>query len=110
MGLGMDGYYSFRQIRKACTVDNTDPACTRRRFTEGGRLMGSVVGGFGAGWAAGYGVCTIVFGFPTGGTSAIWCGVLAGGAGAFGGGLTLGSAFEIAGEYVYEQTYQTSPH
>ena len=109
VGIGMDGYYSYRRIQEACTVDNPDPACTRRRFTEGGRLIGSVSGGFAGGWAATYGLCNMVFGLPSGGTSVIWCGVLAGGAGAFGVGMATGLLFETAGEFVYERTYQISP-
>ena len=108
-GIALDGLYSFRQIQEACTVDNTDPACTRRRFAETGRLMGSVVGGFGGGSLATYGICTVVFGLPTSGTSVIWCGILAGGAGAFGGGMALGALGELGGEFVYEKKYQASP-
>ena len=32
VGIGMDGYYSYRRIQEACTVDNPDPACTRRWY------------------------------------------------------------------------------
>ena len=109
VGIGMDGYYSYRRIQEACTVDNPDPACTRRRFTETGRLIGSVGGGIGGGSLATYGICTVVFGLPTSGTSVIWCGVLAGGAGAFGVGMALGAFGEMIAEFVYERKYQVSP-
>ena len=50
-------------------------------------------------------MCTVVFALPSGGTSLIWCGILAGGAGALAGG-SLG---KFGGEYVYEKYYQVAP-
>ena len=109
VGIGLDGYYSYRQIREACTVDSTDPACRRRVFTETGRFAGSVAGGTFGGAVAAWGVCTIIFALPSGGTSALWCGVVAGGAGAVAGGMAGGLGGEYAGELVYEQTYPMAP-
>lgn len=54
-------------------------------------------------------MCNIILGLPSTGTSLLWCGILVGGAGAFGGGLALGSAFETTGEIVFEATYPISP-
>ena len=66
-------------------------------------------GGIGGGSLATYGICTVVFGLPTSGASVIWCGVLAGGAGAFGVGMALGAFGEMIAEFVYERKYQVSP-
>lgn len=108
VGIGLDVLYSYRQIREACTVDNDDPACTRRVFEEGGRLPGSIAGGAAGGYLVGYGMCTVVFALPSGGTSLIWCGILAGGAGAFAGGWAGGEFGKAIGEIVYENIYQTA--
>ena len=108
VGIGLDGYYSYRQIQEACTVDNTDPACTRRVFSETGRFAGSVGGGYGVGVAAGYVACNLVLGLPTGGTSLLWCGIIAGGAGAFAGGVAFGALGERVGKVIYERRYSVS--
>lgn len=109
VGIGLDGYYSYRQIREACSENNTDATCTRRKFTEGGRLTGSIAGGAVGGGAVAYGVCNLILGLPSGGTSLLWCGILAGGAGAFAGGTVGGAVGQQTGEFVYEKTYPTAP-
>lgn len=105
VGIGLDGYYSYSQIQEACTSGNSDPACTKRKFTEGGRFAGSTVGGAAGGFASAYGVCNLILGLPSGGTSLLWCGILAGGGGALLGGSLGAKGGQEAGEMVYEKTY-----
>lgn len=44
----------------------------------------------------------MVFGLETGGTSLLWCALVAGGAGAYTGGKAGGSVMEKAGEQFYK--------
>lgn len=60
------------------------------------------------GFVGAYGMCTVVFALPTGGTSLIWCGILAGGVGAFVGGWVGSVGGKAIGEIVYENIYQTA--
>jgi len=92
-------------IHKACTVDRPDDACMRTSFREGGRLIGSVGGGIAGGAAASYAVCTLVFALPTGGTSALWCGIVAGGAGGYLGGSYIGAGVKEIGGVLYEKLF-----
>ena len=107
VGIGLDSYYSYREIRKACTEGNNDRRCTRKRFTETGRLIGSVAGGAYGGIVATYAVCNVVLGLPSAGTSLLWCGILAGSAGAVAGGIGVGYGTEALGEILFEATYRT---
>ena len=72
VGIGLDAYYSYREVGKACTEGNTDRRCTRKKFTEPLRLAGSIIGGAGGGGLAGYAVCNIILGLPSTGTSLLW--------------------------------------
>jgi len=55
---------------------------------------------------AGYLTCTVVFSLPTGGTSAVWCAIVAGAAGGYVGGNVLGNRGQIIGEGIYETVFE----
>ena len=107
-GLVLDGVQSVAKVHQACTVGR-EAECTKSKFSEGGRLLGSVGGGVAGGSIGaivGYGVCNLVFGVPSGGTSIIWCGIVAGGAGGLMGGTLTGTATQYGGELLYEAIYR----
>ena len=72
------------------------------KYTESGRLTGSIGGGALGGFSGAYFTCNIFFGIETAGTSLLWCGLVAGGLGAYAGGTAGGSSFEFIGEKLYE--------
>ncbi|MCI0507316.1 MAG: hypothetical protein L0Z73_14565 [Gammaproteobacteria bacterium] len=100
VGLALDGVQSAATIRKACTI-GTEEECTRSKFSEGGRFSGSIGGGALGGWA-GYGLCNLVFGIESAGTSLLWCGIVAAGAGGYFGGKYEGEYAQGKGELLYK--------
>jgi len=106
VGIALDGVQSVATIQKACAV-GTETTCTRTKFSEGGRLVGSVGGGSFGGFLASYGTCNFLFGIESAGTSLLWCGIVAGGVGGYVGGSFLGGVFKSGGEIVYENVYST---
>ena len=71
------------------------------KYTEGGRLTGSLIGGSAGVWS-GYAACNLVFGIETAGTSLLWCALAAGGAGAYAGSSILSKGGEYTGTFVYK--------
>ena len=88
-------------IHKACTLGQKEEPCTKSKITEPLRVAGSVGGGSLAGFGAAYGVCNLLFGLQTGGTSLLWCGILVGAAGGYGGSKLGGALLGSIGEYTY---------
>jgi len=80
VGVGLDVEQSALIIHKACTL-GTNQECTKSKFAQGGRLVGSTVGGSLGGMASSYLMCNVIFGLESGGTSLLWCGILAGATG-----------------------------
>ncbi len=78
----------------------------KSKFSEGGRLVGSISGGAGGGLAGSYVVCNMLFGLQTGGTSLLWCGIVAGGAGGLIGGNLMSKITQSGGELIYEGIYR----
>lgn len=105
VALALDGVQSAAKIKQACTIGREDE-CTKSKFSEGGRLVGSIGGGAAGGAIAAYSVCNVVFGLPSGGTSLLWCGIVAGGAGGVVGGNLGGSFLQGQGSIVYENYYK----
>jgi len=106
-GLALDVGQSGMIIHKACT-EGTDKQCNKSKYVQGGRLTGSVIGSAGGGilgGSAGYGICNLIFGFPSGGTSIFWCGLVGAGAGGYIGGSSLGNAGSKTGDYLFESLH-----
>ena len=99
--IALDVAHSDFKIHEACTVGREEE-CTKMKYTEGGRLSGSAVGGGLGGFLAPYLTCNLILGLETAGTSMLWCGLIAGGAGAYGGGTLFGMAGESGGELIYK--------
>ena len=66
--------------------------------------MESVYGGAGGGALTSYLTCNAIFGLESGGTSLLWCGIVAGAAGGYFGGKYGGEATQIVGESIYVMT------
>ena len=106
VGLTLDVANSGLNIHQACTVDQANDNCARTSFREGGRLAGSVAGGALGGAAASYLVCNLIFGLPTGGTSTLWCGIVAGAAGGYTGGSFSSGYLADKFELLYENYFR----
>ncbi len=104
VGLALDGIQSAAKVHNACTT-GIEQECTKSMFSEGGRFSGSVAGGAAGGYLGGYVVCNMIFGLPSGGSSLLWCGIVAGGAGGVIGGNYFGNEGKKRGELLYEQLY-----
>ena len=72
------------------------------KYTEGGRLVGSIGGGALGGFSGVYITCNMIFGLETAGTSLLWCGLVAGAAGAYTGANMFSKGGEKTGVLVYE--------
>ncbi|MDO6543876.1 hypothetical protein [Photobacterium sanguinicancri] len=101
IGIALTGVDATANIKKACTTKNK-AQCSKAKYTQIGKATGSIAGGFVGGGVATWGVCTLVFGLPSGGTSAFWCAVVAGGAGGYVGGNMSGKYGESTGELLYK--------
>lgn len=97
--IAVDGALTADTIVEACRSDERN--CERTAMVEGGGFAGRTGGGI-AGGTLGYLGCSVVFAPLSGGSSFLWCALLAGGAGAIAGG-TAGDYFgRGAGELIYE--------
>lgn len=103
VGIALDVGRSGVKIHEACTI-GTDQQCAKTSFKEGGRLSGSVAGGYFGGASIAYITCNVIFGIETFGTSLLWCGIVAGSAGGLVGGKYMGKVGEFSGEKIYEAT------
>ncbi|MDY6797351.1 MAG: type VI secretion system PAAR protein [Pseudomonadota bacterium] len=101
LAIGLDIAASGVKVRDACTTGRANE-CKRVKYTEGGRLSGSLLGG-GAGAFAGPFLCGVL-GLGTGGLGGVACGILMAGAGGFAGGSVGGGTGEDIGEVIYEVT------
>jgi len=87
VGIALDALYTMSAVNRACENWRTDSSdqCRRAQFRKGGLFTGSVGGGAAGGFLGAYVTCNLVLGIPSGGTSTLWCGIIASGAGAYGG-------------------------
>lgn len=100
VGIALTGIDAAANIQKACTVGD-DATCRKAKYTQTGKAAVSIGGGIVGGGLATWGVCTIVFGIPSGGTSAFWCAVVAGAGGGYAGGVGGALLGEKGGELLY---------
>ena len=105
VALALDGVQSVAKVQQACTT-GTEQECTKSKFSQAGRFVGSVGGGVLGGTLAAYTVCTAIFVLPSVGTSALWCGIVVGGAGGLIGSKIISSGTEALGDVIYETTIQ----
>lgn len=75
-------------------------------YAETGRVIASIGGGVLGSSATVYGVCNLLFGFESAGTSLLWRTIVAGDAGAYGGSKVVGDFMESSGEVLYEVSVQ----
>jgi hypothetical protein len=104
VGIALTGINAAANISKACTVEN-DAACNKAKYTETGKATGNIVGGALGGSATAWGVCSLVFGLPTAGTSMFWCSLVAGAGGGYLGSKGFGRAGENIGNQLYKVNY-----
>lgn len=102
VSVALDVGSSAAKIKAACTVKPDSDECEKIQYTETGRAAGSVAGGAASGALAAWATCSLVFGLPSGGTSFLWCSIVAGGAGSYVGSKSAGSLTELGGEKIYE--------
>ncbi|WP_231854959.1 hypothetical protein [Photobacterium profundum] len=100
VGIALTGFDAVTNIQKACTVSDT-ATCSKAKFTQTGKAVGSIGGGAFGGLLA-YGGCNIVFGAPSAGTSLFWCSLVVGAGAGFVGGKYGGSGGEYLGEEIYK--------
>ena len=107
-GVLMDIGQSGVLIHQACTTGREEE-CTKSKYVQGGRLSGALIGSYGGGlvggYLASYGVCNLIFGLPSGGTSLFWCGLVGAGAGGYVGGSAGGDFGKNRGAVLYESIY-----
>ncbi|WP_249976053.1 hypothetical protein [Vreelandella olivaria] len=95
VGVGLDTYATRDTIAEACATGREEE-CQRIQYVEYGRLTGRTVGGAIGGGAAG--VCLAVSLDPRG---KVICGVVAAGAGAYGGAKVVEPFGEQVGLFFY---------
>lgn len=101
LGIMLTGVDAVSNIQKACTVGD-DAQCSKSKYTQTGKAVGSIGGGALGGAVATWATCSIVFGLPTSGTSFFWCAVVAGAGGGYAGGKYGGEYGESKGEVLYK--------
>lgn len=104
VAIALDVGSSATKIHAACTAKPGSAECSKTKYAETGRALGSVGGGAAAGALASWGVCTLVFGLPSAGSSFLWCAIAVGGAGGYAGSQVLGKAGGAVGETIYESS------
>jgi hypothetical protein len=99
-GIALTGIDAGANIQKACTA-NDPAACSKAKYTQGGKAIGNVIGGSVGGSLAAWGTCSLIFGLPSGGSSFFWCSIVAGAGGGYLGGSYVGEYGESKGETLY---------
>ncbi len=101
----LDVGFSVASIAEACAVESDGEFCRRTKYAETGRAAGSIALGSFGGWAGAYGLCNLVFGVESLGTSLLWCTIVAGAAGGYAGGQAGSFGGSWAGNRAYETIY-----
>lgn len=104
VAIALDLGSSVANIKAACTAAPGSADCSRSQHTETGRAIGSIGGGAAGGALAAYGVCSLVFGLPSAGSSFLWCSIVAGASGGYAGSKVMGRAGETVGEKIYSSS------
>ena len=100
IGMGLSVANAEVNIRKACLAGDSEE-CTKSKYTERGAAALGIGSGIAGGYLASWATCTLVFGLPSAGSSALWCTIVAGGVGGTAGGIKGGA---LLGNELYEAT------
>lgn len=99
LAIALDVGSSVAAIAEACSLEPDREFCTKTQYEQTGRALGSVIGGSAGGFLGSYGLCNLIFGVESVGTSLLWCTIVAGVGGGYVGsdfgsskGLGVGSA------------------
>ncbi|WP_249976149.1 hypothetical protein, partial [Vreelandella olivaria] len=107
VGVGLDTYATRDTIAEACSTGREEE-CQRIQYVEYGKLTGRTFGGVaGVSAAARSSVCLAVSLDPRG---KVICGVVAAGAGAYGGAKALEPAGEMFGSAIYQWRHGGGDH
>jgi hypothetical protein len=104
IGIVLNTTAAALEIREACSTGRED-MCTKAKYVEVAKLVGSIGGGYGAGLVGatlGGGACSVVIGLPTFGVGVIGCTVVFGAASAYVGGVSGERVGERIGEILYD--------
>lgn len=102
VAIGLDVIGGVANVAEVCAAGpDTDP-CSKAKFAETGRVVGSIGGGMLGGSAAVYGTCNLLFALETAGTSLLWCAVVAGAAGSYAGSRYGGDLGQATGQVIYK--------
>ena len=104
LAIGIGGVSSVLAIQQVCSGDS-EAACEKVKFTEGGKFAGSVGGGAVGGWAGGIAGSAICLGLGvTTGIGGVVCVAALVGTGAWVGTTVGGMGGEMSGDILYEKT------
>lgn len=103
VGMALDVGASASRIAEVCTENPDSQRCARTKYRQTGRAAGSIGGGIFGGWLASTLICAVGLGLTTG-PGALTCTVVAGGAGGYAGGRSLGKGGARTGDIIYETT------
>ncbi len=106
VSIALDVAGGAANIKEACTLASNSTSCDKAKVVEPAKVAGSIGGGIVGGAAATYLACNLIFGIETLGTSLLWCSVVAGAAGGYGGSKFGKSKGEDTGEFIYKAVYQ----
>lgn len=104
VAIALDVGSSVTNIKAACTAAPGSVHCRKTQHAETGRAIGSIGGGAAGGALAAYGVCSLVFGLPSAGSSFLWCSIVAGASGGYAGSKVMGKAGETIGDKIYSSS------
>lgn len=103
LAIALDVGASAAAIAEACSIEPDGEFCSRTKYEQTGRAIGSIGGGASGGFLGAYGVCNLVFGLESAGTSMLWCTIIAGVAGGYYGGTKGGDAGKERGSILYDR-------
>ena len=108
IGVALDVASTSLEIKEACLAGD-ERQCRKARYVEGGKLIGSLLGGSAIGAPSvgiSQSVCKVVIGVLTRGKGLNICVAVGVGAITWGGSEIGGAEGEQMGEVVYETTYE----
>ncbi|SHE70638.1 hypothetical protein SAMN02745148_00915, partial [Modicisalibacter ilicicola DSM 19980] len=107
IGIGLGGVGSYAKVQEACATGHEEE-CSRVKYQESGKFLGSVGGGFALGTAATSAAATVcgAIGLSTFGAGGIACGLVVVGAGGIIGGSFGEMGGGIFGDLIYKSIAQ----